>query len=58
MVHSLHDQHCLRGDMIEIYKIVTEVNERDGTTYLFNLRIDSNTRSQWYKIFKERLRKH
>ena len=45
-----------RGDMIEIYKIITGVYDRDVTRGLFNLRTDSNTRRQPYKTFKERPR--
>ena len=50
------------GDMIETYMIITGVCDRDVTTGLFNLRKDSNSRGQRYKIFKERprveVRKH
>ena len=42
--------------MIETYTIITGVYDRDVTTGLFNLRINSNTRDQWYQIFKERSR--
>ena len=47
---------CLREDMIETYKIITRVYDRDVTTGLFSLRKPSNTRGQQYKIFKEWLR--
>ena len=52
----------LRGDMMEIKKSITSVYDRDDKKGLFNLRIDSNTRGQRRKIFKERpryeVRKH
>ena len=34
---------CLRWDMIETYKFITGVYDRDVTTGLYNIRIDSNT---------------
>ena len=40
--------HRLRRDMIETYKIITGVYNRDVTTGLFNFRKDSK-----YKTFKE-----
>ena len=42
--------------MIETYKTITGVYDRDVATGSFNLRIDSKPRGQWYKIFKERPR--
>ena len=44
--------HHLMGDMIETYKIIIGVYDRDVTEGLF-LRKDSNTRGQRYKISKE-----
>ena len=41
----------LNGDMIVTYRIISGV-----TMSLFNLRIDSKTSSQKYKIFKKRPR--
>ena len=40
--------------MIETYRIIPAVYDMDVTMGLFNLRIDGNTRGQWYKITKER----
>ena len=49
-------------DIIESCKIIIGVYDKDITTGLFNLRKDSNTRVQRYKIFKEwpkfEVRKH
>ena len=42
--------------MKETYKIINGVYDRDVTTDLLNLRIDTNTRGQQNKIFMERLR--
>ena len=39
--------------MIETYQSITGVYDRDIATGLFKLRKDSNTRGQWYQIFKE-----
>ena len=48
--------------MIETHKTITGTYDRDVTINLFNLRIDSKARGQWYTIFKERprleVRKH
>ena len=46
----------LRGDLIEIYKIVTGKYDTDASENLINLRLDSRTRGHPYKIFKERPR--
>ena len=57
---DLSYQRChiivVRGDMIETYKIIAGIYDRDVTPGPFNLRIDSNTRGQLLKIFKERPR--
>ena len=44
---------CRREDMVQRYKIITAVYNRDIKTSLFSLRIDSNTKSHRHKIFKE-----
>ena len=46
----------LREDMMDTYRIITAVYDRDLTKGLFNLTIDSNTKDQQHKIFKERSR--
>ena len=40
--------------MIETFKLIIGVYDKDVTIWLFNLRIESNTRGQRCKIFKER----
>ena len=59
----LYEVKChTRACYIQTYKIITGIYDKVVTTGLFNLRKDSNTRGQWYKIVGERprleVRKH
>ena len=44
----------LRGDLIEIYKIVSGKYDTDASEHIINLRRNSKTRGHQYKIFKTR----